>query len=119
MNELIIVKQLPIIEEHLLALKQEIEEKADRAMNLVCTEDTVKEIKVVRTDLTKEFAELEDQRKFVKTKVMEPYEAFEKVYKDCVSEIYKKADKDLKTKIDEVEDGLKKEKENTVTEYYN
>lgn len=119
MNELIIVKQLPIIEEHLLALKQEIEEKADRAMNLVCTEDTVKEIKVVRTDLTKEFAELEDQRKFVKTKVMEPYEAFEKVYKDCVSEIYKKADKDLKTKIDEVEDGLKKEKENKVIEYFN
>lgn len=119
MNELIIVKQLPIIEENLLALKQEIEEKADRAIHLVCTEDTVKEIKVVRTDLNKEFAELETQRKFVKDQVMKPYEAFELVYKDCVSEIYKKADKDLKTKIDEVEDGLKKEKENKITEYFN
>lgn len=119
MNELIIVKQLPIIEENLLALKQEIEEKADRAIHLVCTEDTVKEIKVVRTDLNKEFAELETQRKFVKDQVMKPYEAFELVYKDCVSEIYKKADKELKTKIDEVEDGLKKEKENKITEYFN
>ena len=80
MNELIIVKQLPVIEEHLLALKAEIEEKTARAMNLVCTEDTVKEIKGVRSDLNKEFAELETQRKFVKEQVMKPYEAFESIY---------------------------------------
>jgi hypothetical protein len=118
MNELIIVKQLPVIEENLKALKDEIETKASRAMNLVCTEDTVKEVKSVRADLNKEFTELEEQRKLVKAKVLEPYEAFEKVYKDCVSEIYKKADKDLKSKIDEVEDGLRKEKEEKVIEYF-
>jgi hypothetical protein len=118
MNELIIVKQLPVIEEHLLALKAEIEEKADRAMNLVCTEDTVKDIKAVRSDLTKEFAELETQRKFVKEQVMKPYEAFELIYKECVSNIYKKADSDLKAKIDEVEEGLKKEKANQVEFYF-
>lgn len=118
MNELIIVKQLPIIEENLKALKDEIEMKASRAMNLVCTEDTVKEVKAVRTDLNKEFTELEKQRIMVKAKVLEPYEAFEKVYKDCVSEIYKKADKDLKSKIDEIEDGLRKEKEEKVIEYF-
>lgn len=119
MNELIIVKQLPIIEEHLLALKAEIEEKADRAMHLVCTEETVKEIKVVRTDLNKEFAELETQRKFVKDQVMKPYEAFESIYKDCVSNIYKKADGDLKSKIDEVEKGLKNEKFTEILRYFN
>ena len=119
MNELIIVKQLPVIEEHLLALKAEIEEKTARAMNLVCTEDTVKEIKGVRSDLNKEFTELETQRKFVKEQVMKPYEAFESIYKDCVSNIYKKADTDLKSKIDEVEEGLKKEKSEKVVEYFN
>jgi hypothetical protein len=118
MNELIIVKQLPVIEENLMALKAEIEEKADRAMNLVCTEDTVKDIKAVRSDLTKEFAELETQRKFVKEQVMKPYEAFELIYKECVSSIYKKADSDLKAKIDEVEEGLKKEKANQVEFYF-
>jgi hypothetical protein len=118
MNELIIVKQLPIIEENLMALKAEIEEKADRAMNLVCTEDTVKDIKAVRSDLTKEFAELEAQRKFVKEQVMKPYEAFELIYKECVSNIYKKADSDLKAKIDEVEEGLKKEKATQVEFYF-
>lgn len=119
MNELIIVKQLPVIEEHLLALKAEIEEKTARAMKLVCTEDTVKEIKGVRSDLNKEFTELETQRKFVKEQVMKPYEAFESIYKDCVSNIYKKADIDLKSKIDEVEEGLKKEKSEKVVEYFN
>lgn len=119
MNELIIVRQLPIIEENLKALKGEIELKASRAMNLFCTEDTVKEIKVVRADLNKEFTALEEQRKLVKSKVMEPYEAFEKVYKECVSEIYKKADVDLKSKIDEVDNGLRNEKEELVIEYFN
>jgi hypothetical protein len=118
MNELIIVKQLPIIEENLMALKAEIEEKADRAMNLVCTEDTVKDIKAVRSDLTKEFAELETQRKFVKEQVMKPYEAFESIYKECVSNIYKKADGDLKAKIDEVEESLKAEKREAVVGYF-
>lgn len=118
MNELIIVKQLPVIEEHLMALKAEIEEKTARAMNLVCTEDTVKDVKSVRSDLNKEFAELEEQRKLVKSKVLEPYEAFEKVYKECVSEIYKKADSDLKAKIDEVEQSLRGEKRQEVIEYF-
>ena len=118
MNELIIVKQLPIIEEHLMALKAEIEEKTARAMNLVCTEDTVKDIKAVRSDLNKEFTELEAQRKFVKEQVMKPYDAFESIYKECVSNIYKKADSDLKAKIDEVEDNLKKEKANQVEFYF-
>jgi hypothetical protein len=118
MNELIIVKQLPVIEENLMALKAEIEEKADRAMNLVCTEDTVKDIKAVRSDLTKEFAELETQRKFVKEQVMKPYEAFESIYKECVSNIYKKADSDLKAKIDEVESVLKDAKLYDVEAYF-
>lgn len=118
MNELIIVKQLPIIEENLRALKEEVEGKAERAKNLVCTEDTVKDVKNVRSTLNKEFAELEEQRKAVKAKVLEPYEAFEKVYKECVKDAYTKADDDLKKKISEVEDGLKAEKTERVKAYF-
>lgn len=119
MQELIIVKQLPVIEENLKALKAEVEAKANRAKSLVVTEESVKEVKGIRADLNKEFAELENQRKLVKAKVLEPYEAFEKVYKECVADSYKAADKTLKDKVDEVEDSLRKEKESAVVSYFN
>lgn len=119
MQELIIVKQLPVIEENLKALKAEVETKANRAKSLVVTEESVKEVKGIRADLNKEFAELENQRKLVKAKVLEPYEAFEKVYKECVADSYKAADKTLKEKVDEVEDSLRKEKEGAVVAYFN
>jgi hypothetical protein len=118
MSELVIVKQLPVIEQHLQKLAAEIDEKVKIAINLVCTEDTVKDVKKVRTDLNGQFKELEDSRKKVKNEVMKPYDEFEKVYKECVSDKFKKADADLKTKVDEVENTLKAEKEKEVEEYF-
>ena len=43
-NELIIVKQLPMIEEHLKERSEEIEEKDKNAKSLVCAEENVKTI---------------------------------------------------------------------------
>lgn len=118
MEELIIVKQLPVIEENLKKISLEIDEKVERATSLICNEDTVKEVKKVRADLTAEFKELETQRKFVKEKVLAPYQAFEEVYKTYVSDKFKKADTDLKTKIDEIETEQKKQKSIEVSTYF-
>ena len=54
-NELIIVKQLPQIEEHLKERSEEIEKKVENAKSLICTEEKVKTIKEVRAELNKEF----------------------------------------------------------------
>ena len=54
-QDLIVVKQLPIIQEQLKQLSTEIEQKVENAKSLVCTEETVKEVKQVRADLNKEF----------------------------------------------------------------
>ena len=54
-NELIIVKQLPQIEEHLKERSEEIEKKVENAKSLICTEENVKTIKEVRAELNKEF----------------------------------------------------------------
>ena len=54
-QELIVVKQLPIIQEQLKQLSEEIDEKVNSAKGLVYTEETVKEVKQVRADLNKEF----------------------------------------------------------------
>lgn len=118
MNDLITIKQLPIIEENLKTLSEEIQRKVENANALVCTEETVKEVKQVRADLTKEFKELEEQRKTVKNSIMKPYNDFEELYKECVSDSYKNADIILKNKIDSVEHQLRLEKENELREFF-
>lgn len=118
MKDLIIIKQLPKIEEHLKELSTEIDKKVEDAKALVCTEENVKTIKQVRADLNKEFKEVETQRKAVKEQILAPYMQFESVYREYISEKYKSADKDLKTKIDNTENELKAKKEQEIKDYF-
>lgn len=116
-NELIILEQLPIIKTRLEKISTEIKEKVDQATSLVVNEDTVKEVKQVRANLTKEFNELEEQRKKVKNAIMQKYDEFNDIYVANVSNLYKQADVELKEKIDNVENQLKKEKEDELREF--
>lgn len=117
-NEIIVVKQLPEIEEHLQVIKEEVAIKVNDALSLVCNETTVKEVKAVRASLNKDLKDFEERRKAVKKAIMTPYEAFESVYKDCISDTYKKADIELKKKIDSVENELKEQKTAEVKGYF-
>lgn len=117
-NEIIVVRQLPEIEEHLQTIKAAVIQKVNDALSLVCTEDTVKSVKAVRADLNKDLKEFEERRKAVKKAIMSPYEQFEAVYKECISDTYKKADAELKAKIDSVENELKKAKRTEVEAYF-
>lgn len=118
MTDLIVVKQLPQIEEHLKELSLEVDKKVENAKSLVCTEENVKTIKQVRADLNKEFKDVEQQRKAVKEQVLAPYMKFEEVYKQYISDKYKNADNDLKQKIDSVESELKAKKEQEIKDYF-
>jgi len=109
-EQLIVVKQIPIIIEKLESVKSEIEHKVNVACSMVCTDENYKEIKKIRSALNKELVEFETQRKSVKSEVMTPYEHFESVYKNCISGPYKQADSALKGKIEAIEQGLKREK---------
>lgn len=117
-NNIIQVKQLPIIVEQLHEVKAEVTAKMEQALSLVCTEDTVKDVKKVRSELNKELKDYEERRKAVKKAIMTPYEQFETVYKDCISDTYKKADTELKGKIDSVENELKEQKKAEVKGYF-
>lgn len=118
-NEIIVVKQLPVIVEQLAQVKEAVIQRVQTATSLVCTDETVKEVKKARAELNSEFKQWEERRKEVKTAVMTPYEKFEAVYKDCVSDTYKKADAELKAKIEGVEKELKQKKADEVKEYFN
>ena len=116
--ELIRVVQLPEIEEHLQSIKVAVTQKVNDALSLICTEDTVKSVKAVRADLNKDLKDFEERRKAVKKAIMSPYEQFEAVYKECISDTYKKADIELKAKIDSVENELKEAKRTEVEAYF-
>lgn len=116
--QVITLKQLPIIEEHLQLVKADVESRTKNAMQLVCTEETRGDVKKIRAELGKEFSAMEDQRKRVKEAIMQPYNQFEAVYKECISDPYKKADAELKRRIDEVEAGLKADKVKAVQSYF-
>lgn len=118
MNELIVIKQLPIIEENLKSLSEEIDKKLETAKALVCNDNTVKEVKKLRAELNKEFKELETQRKLVKTEIEKPYKEFEEIYKKYISSKFNLADTELSNKINEVESELKHTKEVEVKEYF-
>ena len=118
MNELIKVTQLPIIEERLLAAKEFVDKTVADAMALVCNEETVQSVKATRAELNRQFGELEEQRKAVKAAVLDPYNRFEAIYRECVSDAFKRADADLKQKINDTEDGMKRQCEAGLREYF-
>lgn len=118
-SELIVVKQLPIIEQQLKKASEEIDEKVKEATSLVCNEENIKTIKDVRANLNKELKEFEEKRKQVKSEVIKPYEDFEKIYKEYISDKYKNADAELKNKVDSVENELKANKKAEVERYFN
>lgn len=117
-SELIQVKQLPIIEEQLLTLKEWADGISKEAQSMVCTDETLQAVKQYRTELRKNLDELESLRKSVKSAVMGPYERFEAVYKECVSDAFKTADATLKRKIDDVEQEIKQRCEDGLREYF-
>lgn len=117
-NDLMKVDQLPIITERLKAKSEEIKARTSEAKAMICTEDTVKAVKALRADLNKECRELEDQRKAIKAAIMKPYNDFEAVYKELIVTPYSEADADLKSKVDDVESGLKDLKAEDVRTYF-
>ncbi len=117
-QELITLRQLPVIEEQLRTIRAEVEARTQRALGMVCNDGTVKEVRQMRAELNAEFAALEERRKEIKAKILAPYEAFEAVYRDNISGIYKSADAELKRKISEVENALKSERESELRAFY-
>ena len=115
---LIVVQQLPVIVERLHSIKAATEAKVQDALSLACTEETVQVVKKRRAELNSAFKDLEARRKAVKKEVMAPYDTFEAVYKECVTDVFGPADKQLAQRIAEVEDGLKQDKAAKVVAYF-
>jgi len=86
--------------------------------NMVATVDTVKSLKEIRAELNKELKEFEEQRKFIKNGVNNPYNEFEAIYKIEISDRYNLAEQTLKDKITSVEIKIKDEKKESIKTYF-
>ena len=121
-NEVVIasIVQLPKITEKIKEIGEELDKRLSdlNLDNLVCNENTRKDIKDLKIQLGKELKEFENQRKDIKNKIMAPYEAFNKIYEEEIKKRYQEADNILKIKIDYVEDEIKNRTEQLAREFF-
>lgn len=117
-TDLIVIEQLPIIQEQLQSIKPMVEEMVAEATKMQATEDGVKAIKAKRAELNKIYSAFEERRKEVKTAIMSPYEQFEAVYKECVADALKSADQILKERVALIEDAVKDQKREDAEKYF-
>lgn len=118
MQDLIVIKQLPIIEEQLKKVSQEIDKEMEGIDSLVCTEESIQVLKKLRAKFNNEFKEYETQRKGIKEQIFNPYNQFENVYKIHVADKFKNTDLILKGKIDVFENEQKRKKEQEIKDYF-
>lgn len=116
-NDIILVKQLPIVEDSLTEIKSEVSLMTSETLKLQCTEETLQEVKKAKSELKKRFDELEAARKKVKKAVLAPYEEFETRYLE-IKDLFLDADAQLKAKIQEVEDSLIKGKVEEINRFF-
>lgn len=117
-TDLIVVRQLPIIEDRLRTVHDNIQAKVSEVLAMECTEETYKEVKKARSELNAQYRALEERRKEVKTQIEAPYKQFEMVYKACAGDLFAQADKQLAAKIAAVEAGLKQKKAEVIRVYF-
>lgn len=120
MNTGIELVQSPIIKQNLAFMGSQVTERL-KDLNIdgqIATVDTVKALKDLRAELNKELTDFEQQRKLIKEAVLRPYNEFEELYKDQISEKYKSAIDTLKDKIATVEDEVKRAKKANLEAYF-
>lgn len=114
MNEIAVVNQLPKITDKIKEIGENLDKRLEKLNldNLICSEETRKEIAELRTVLKKEQTEYETQRKNIKNEILKPYEEFNKIYDENIKSKYDQAINVLSSKIVTVENTIK---ENTLS----
>lgn len=120
MNKIAVIEQLPIITEQIKEIGKNLDKRlADLKLDkLVCSEESRKSIKNLRTELGNELKEFEEQRKNIKKKINEPYDAFNKTYEEEIKVKYQNADLILKNKIDIVETEIKNKAKVLIVDFF-
>lgn len=98
-------------------LKEEITKKSSDYLNLVYSDDQIKDAKQDRTNLRKLVTAIENKRKEIKKEIMVPYDDFAEKEKELVG-IINEAITNIDTQVKGYEEGLRSEKLAKVKEIY-
>ena len=116
-NEIMKIEQMPVVFEQLEKIGALIDEKTKDLDKLECTEENKQEVKKRRTEINSTLKILEDRRKEIKTKLLEPYDVFNAKYENECKTKLEYASGLLKGKIDYIEQQQLHEKENEIREF--
>ncbi len=117
-KDIIVIGQLPVIEERLIRLSEHIKQRTSVAETCECTEDNYKDVKKLRAEFNKEHKSLKEQYTEIMDRVLAPIKTVDKRFAIC-AQVYKDADEKLKSKISTIETGIKDAKKAEVIEYFN
>lgn len=121
LNELVKIEQMPKIFSEL----EKIGKWVDKGLkdldldNIVADESHKQELKKTRTEINTISKTLEAKRKEIKTKILEPYEMFNKKYEEEVSNKLNEAATKLTDTINIIETKQKEVKEQNLKEFFN
>lgn len=118
MSELIRVDQAIKLTTEFEQVSKEIDKKIETANSLVVSEDNYKEVKKIRAELNKEAKQYADDFKTIKESVLATWNECEDTYKKMIRDKYAVSDVILKSKVGEIEDGIKDEKRKKVVEFF-
>lgn len=110
--------QAPEFGERLAALKSEWEARASAAESLEVSDENRTEARNLRAEIRKQFEAIEGQRKDALAPVRAKIDAFNAIYKECVTDAFSRADGALKAKIDAIESGMKSKCEERLRIYW-
>lgn len=116
-NEIMKIEQMPIVFEQLEKIGALIEESTKDLDKLECTEENKQEVKKRRVEINNTLTVLEDRRKEIKNKLLEPYNVFNEKYENECKNKLENASKLLKGKIDYIEQQQLAEKESEIREF--
>ena len=116
-NEIMKIEQMPVVFEQLEKIGSLIDETTKDLDKLECTEENKQEVKKRRTEINNTLRVLEDRRKEIKTKLLEPYDTFNEKYENECKDKLEYASNLLKGKIDYIEQQQLKEKEEELREF--
>lgn len=116
-NNIVRIETMPKVFSQLEEIGKYIDEQVKDIDILPCTEENKQEVKKRRTEVNNTLKLLEDRRKEIKSKLLEPYEIFNEKYENECKGKLQSASEILKTKIDTIEEEQKKEKELELKEF--
>lgn len=119
-NELIKIEQMPKVFEQLEEIGKWVDTNLQKLNigELVYDEDHKQEYKKVRAEINKVTKVLEDKRKEIKEKILEPYNVFEEKYNTEVKFKLAEASNKLGDAISEIEVEQKKKKEDELKDFF-